>query len=627
MVANFNNLQQQIDTHRTILDSIAEGIIVADKNGCFLFFNSVAADMLGIGAKQVTPAEWTSVYGCYDMDGKTPYPPERLPLAKALQGQFAQDQLLIRNHNRPQGVYIDISANPLKDTNGTVTGGMVIFRDITPDIHAKQLLKESRERAKAQFKGVPIPTFIWKHIDNDFILLECNHAAESFLTNDISDYLGAKLSDMYANHPDVQADFERCYKEHITFNREVSHFFKGVGQQKDLILTYVYIEPDLVMVHTEDVTDRKKAENELKRYFNAVEQTADMVMITDTNGVIEYVNPAFEEITGYSRKEAAGNRPSILRSGRHDKDFYKNMWGTILEGKPFQDTLVNRKKNGELFWCEQTISSMRDSYDNISHFVCVAKDVTQLKEKQQMEFRLKVAHELQQRLAKAITLVPGFDIAGKTYSAVETSGDFFDIIDMPDGYIGIVIGDVVGHGIGAAMIMAETRAYLRAISRYEKDPSVILERLNSELVIDLQSEHFVTLVLARIHPQERSLVYASAGHNKSYLLHNSGSVHIEMASTGIPLGFLKDTEYEKSEPHDLLPGSILVLLTDGITEAHSTDRVQFGDSRALEVVRQHRENPAQDIIKNLYYEVCSFSQKKTQDDDMTAVICKVNQLD
>ena len=113
---------------------------------------------------------------------------------------------------------------------------------------------------------------------------------------------------------------------------------------------------------------------------------------------------------------------------------------------------------------------MTDEDGNITNFVSVIKDITELKEKQEQEVRLHVAQEVQQKLCKTTISLPGYDIAGATFSAVETSGDYFDFISMPNGYTGIVVGDVCGHGIASALIMAETRAYLRAFAKVESDP-------------------------------------------------------------------------------------------------------------------------------------------------------------
>jgi len=115
----------------------------------------------------------------------------------------------------------------------------------------------------------------------------------------------------------------------------------------------------------------------LRKLSSAVEQTADHVMITDKEGVIEYVNAAFERLTGYRKEEVMGKTPRILKSGKHDKSLYENLWGTILSGQIFRGVLVNMKKDGDLFYEEKTITPVRDMQENITHFVSTGKDTTE----------------------------------------------------------------------------------------------------------------------------------------------------------------------------------------------------------------------------------------------------------
>jgi PAS domain S-box-containing protein len=100
--------------------------------------------------------------------------------------------------------------------------------------------------------------------------------------------------------------------------------------------------------------EREQAQESLKKLSSAVEQTADIVIITDKDGVIEYINPAFEKVTGYTKEETVGKTPRIIKSGRHDQRFYELLWQTILCGKVFRDTLINRRKNGEFYYAEKT---------------------------------------------------------------------------------------------------------------------------------------------------------------------------------------------------------------------------------------------------------------------------------
>ena len=124
---------------------------------------------------------------------------------------------------------------------------------------------------------------------------------------------------------------------------------------------------------------RKKSEKEMKKLSMSVEQSTDCVVITNKIGNIEYVNNAVEEITGYKREELIRKKPKIFQSGKHDNKFYREMWDTILSGHSFPAIFTNRKKNGELFYLNQTITSLRDEKGDITHFIATGKDITQQK--------------------------------------------------------------------------------------------------------------------------------------------------------------------------------------------------------------------------------------------------------
>ncbi len=123
----------------------------------------------------------------------------------------------------------------------------------------------------------------------------------------------------------------------------------------------------------------KLVQFELQKLSSAVNQTANCVLITDLHGVIEYVNPAFERTTGYAREEVIGKTPRLLKSGKHDQNYYKTLWNTILGGRPFLAEFVNRKKNGDLYHTEQSISAIRDAHGNITHFVSTGRDISERK--------------------------------------------------------------------------------------------------------------------------------------------------------------------------------------------------------------------------------------------------------
>lgn len=622
---SIETLLKENEILQSILNSMGEGVVVADCAGRFLYFNPTAENILGIGLAEVATSAWSAVYGTFYPDQVTPYPSDQLPLARAIRGEFISDELIfIRNPQRPEGVFIEVTASPMRDASATIIGGVVVLRDVSKIKQIEASQRQSEERLRAQFKGFPIPTYVWQYIDNDFVLVDFNHAARNFTRGKVQQFLGQRISEVYADAPEIRTDFQRCFETKMHITRELNSYqLRTTHEQKDLIFSYVFVPPDLILLHTTDMTEQKQNLATLRKLSNAVQQTADSVMITNKKGIIEYVNPAFETTTGFSSAEALGQTPKILQSGMHDQQFYQNLWKTILGGKSYRGTIINRKKNGELYWSEQTITAMKDEKGRITHFVSVLKDITELREKQEQEFQLRLAHELQQRYYRVKANVPGFDIAGATYSAVATNGDYFDFIPMKNGHLGLVIGDVSGHGVGAALIMAQTRACLRALAKVESDPGVLLTWLNQELAADLDTVHYVTLALARLDPVTKTLDYANAGHMPTYLLNQHGKIYQTLSSTGIPLGIVRDYQFTTAESIQLSCADILFFLTDGITEAQASDESEFGFERAVQVIRKHRHAPAKDIMQSLYKTVRSFANHQAQEDDITSIICKV----
>jgi sigma-B regulation protein RsbU (phosphoserine phosphatase) len=380
-----------------------------------------------------------------------------------------------------------------------------------------------------------------------------------------------------------------------------------------------------------DITSRKTADSErlkqealIRRLSNAVEQTADSIFITDRSGVIEYVNPAFETMTGFAAAEVIGQTPRVLKSGNQPPGFYATLWKTILSGQVFRASLVNRTKSGTEFHAEQTITPLKAPGGEVTHFVSVVKDVTDRVRRQAREIEMASAARVQSRLyPQAPPAIPGFDIAGAVWPAEMTGGDYFDYVQMPGNAIGLAIGDVCGHGLGSALIMAVTRAYLRPLAASHDEPGAILTRLNPFLYADVQHDRqFVTLFLARLDPAARTLAFASAGHPPAFVFDRTGTLKATLDSNGCPLGLFDGICYPTSETLTLEPGDVLALLTDGVTESEAPDGRIFGAEGALRVIGAHSGESATDIVHHLRDGVRDFCGQAAQVDDVTIVICK-----
>jgi serine phosphatase RsbU (regulator of sigma subunit) len=236
--------------------------------------------------------------------------------------------------------------------------------------------------------------------------------------------------------------------------------------------------------------------------------------------------------------------------------------------------------------------------------------------------KFRVARDIQRSLFPAKPpQVAELDIAGMTKPAEETGGDFFDYLRMPDGTLAVAVADVSSHGLGSALLMAETRAYLRALALSRADIGEILTLANRILVEDVAGKHFVTLFLAQFDPARRTMRYAAAGH-AGYLFDERGDART-LESTGLPLGIEKEISFQAAAEVPLAPGQVVFICTDGIQEAQSPIMQMFGTRRALDTIRRHAAGTAEEMVQALSQAVTAHMATREQHDDITMVVVKV----
>jgi len=373
---------------------------------------------------------------------------------------------------------------------------------------------------------------------------------------------------------------------------------------------------------------RALQESEL-RYRLLWETSPDAVILMDPIGTIHFANPAVKDLFGYSPEELMGKNLSMLQperlSGGHNSGVSRYLQTGLRRVSWRATETLARRKDGAEIPIEVSFSDM--VLNGERRFVGFIRDITERKraekELRENKEQFRVAREIQQRLfPKSAPALEGFDIAGATYPAEATGGDYFDYLPMLGDRLGIIVGDVTGHGVGPALLMAETRAYLRILAGRREDVGEILTRANGVLAEDVGNERFVTLFLARLDPRARTLAYASAGHPAGYILDPAGRVSQTLPRTGVPLGIRPDTIYVSSPEMALKSGDLILLSTDGIEETMSPENVLFGTERMLDVVRANQKKSSAEIVQALYEAVRQFSRGTPQTDDVTTIVLK-----
>jgi phosphoserine phosphatase len=249
-------------------------------------------------------------------------------------------------------------------------------------------------------------------------------------------------------------------------------------------------------------------------------------------------------------------------------------------------------------------------------------------EKKQMEHSLSIAREIQQNLLpKEPPKVAGYDIAGWSKPADETGGDCYDFTPMAaaDGVParwGITVADATGHGIGPALVVSTTRALLRAISGTVGRADEVLAKANAWLCADLTEGRFVTVFFGVLDPVAHRLDYASAGHGPLFWYRAADRAVADTGATGLPLGLMDLSEYERASPIDMAPGDVGVILTDGFIEAHDPAGELFGEDRTKALIAANADRPAAEIIAALESAVRAHMAGGPQLDDLTAVVIK-----
>ncbi len=378
-------LKESEEKFRGLAERITDLVLMVDLNGAVTFVTPSVKQILG--------------YEIHEMLGKKAdyfMTQENFVLVSTkavnvLEGNVVGNIEIVLKKKDGENAILEFTGSPIYKDNNLI-GMQVVGRDITARKHAEEAVRKSEVRLSAIINNAKDGIFM-KDLSGKYILVNpalCNLFGlqpQSFIGKTDVDLFGAE-----------SRNDSQLFESKVLEGEVVSYENSGVLNGKRLYFDVVKVplRDDKRKIIglcgiSRDITERKLAEENIRKLSRAVEQSPASVIITDIYGRIEYVNPMFEVVTGYTLNEVLGKNPNILKSGLNEDSVYIELWGTITDGKVWSGELYNKKKNGELYWESVSISPIKNESNAITHYLAVKEDITRKKE---IEFELKHQMEI-----------------------------------------------------------------------------------------------------------------------------------------------------------------------------------------------------------------------------------------
>jgi PAS domain S-box-containing protein len=358
-----------------------------------------------------------------------------------------------------------------------------------------------------------------------------------------------------------------------------------------------------------------------EKYRRIVTTAGEGFILMDEDMIITDANDAFCGMIGHTKGELVGKTPFDFGA-----EEFRHFLRTNQETTPFKEY---RKFEGFLRGNNDRLipilihgSKLRDDSGKSIGNMAFITDLTEQKK------ALALAAEVQKSLLPQYGVhIPGLDVAGKNVSCDEIGGDYFDFLeqkDYPNAPLSIVVGDIAGHGVDAALLMTTARAFLRMRASQSGNIAEIINEMNRHLTLDvLDTGRFMTLFYLAIDPNIKRLQWVRAGHDPALVYDPRKNTFEELSGAGMALGVNEDFRYEENIKAGVADGQIIALGTDGIWEARSKEGDMFGKQRFRDVIRRNAKENAGNILNAVYEELDQHTRGLKSDDDITLVVAKV----
>jgi len=408
------SLLKSEDRYRSLVDNLSAGMVVCGPDTAILFSNAAAVSLLGLSEDPLSGKLAMDPLWCFLQEDGLPLPVEKYPVNQVIRsGKVYHNQIIgVSRPDRAEPVWLLCNAYPVKNEAGQIMQAVLTFVDITQrkqsekqvaalleesnqarsallgiiedEAQGRVALRESETRMELVLEGSELGSWDWDVITGNLIVNERWLGMLGYSLDEVEPSL--ELWEKWI-HPDDLQGVQAVLQEHVEGRADS---YEAEFRMQHTSGHWVWIlDAGHVIERTadgkalrvcgtqRDITARKQAEQEKGRLMAAIEQSAETIVITDADAKIEYVNPAFEKVTGYTSEEAIGHNPRVLQSGEHDEEFYRAMWEALLRGETWKGQVVNKKKSGEFYTEEATISPVCDEAGRTVNYVAVKRDVTE----------------------------------------------------------------------------------------------------------------------------------------------------------------------------------------------------------------------------------------------------------
>lgn len=378
-------LKESEEKFRGLAERISDLVLIADNNGLVTFVSPSVRYILGYDQQDLI-GKRVNEFITYEQFMKVSNNAE-----KVFKGETIENLEITLQRKDGTKAILDFIGSPIIKDNKPI-GLQVVGRDITARKLAEEAVRKSEVRLSAIINNAKDCIFL-KDLSYKYILV--NPALCKIFGIKLQDFIGKTDFELFGEEGLREVNL---YDSKVINGEIVEYENSGLLNGKrfyfDVIKVPLRDDKGIIIGLcgiTRDVTERKMAEENIRKLSRAVEQSPASVIITDIYGNIDYVNPKFEEVSGYTLQEVIGKNPRILKSGLISESIYRTLWDTIAEGKVWSGELHNRRKNGELYWESVSISPVKNENNSITHYLAVKEDITRKKE---IEFELKHQMEI-----------------------------------------------------------------------------------------------------------------------------------------------------------------------------------------------------------------------------------------